>query len=227
MNNNLNIQKGNMGIRVILADEHRIMREGVRALLEKEPGIFVVAEADNGRQTVKLARKLLPDVVVMDIDIPEMNGIEATRRIVSEIPSVRVLMLTKNSSSKIVGNALSSGAAGYLLKDSGAEDLVKGIRMVATEQVCLSPEIVGVIVKNYMQKLDAPPSSPHTILTPREREVLQLIAEGSSTKEIASILGLSIKTIDTFRRLIMKKLNLRSIAELTKYAIREGITSVR
>jgi DNA-binding NarL/FixJ family response regulator len=213
-----------MTIRVLLADDHKIVREGLRSLLEKEPDIEVVAMADNGRMAVQLAGKLMPDVVVIDIAMPDMNGIDATRRIVGDSPEIRVLTLSMHSARRFVTEALSAGAKGYLLKDCASGDLVRAIRMVAGNETYLSPKITELIVKDYMRRLPELSSPAGCILSAREREVLQLIAEGESTKEIAFTLRVSIKTVETHRQQIMKKLNLHSIAELTRYAIREGLT---
>jgi len=215
-----------VSVRVILADDHRIMREGLRALLEKESNMEVVAEADNGRAAVELARELKPDVIVMDLTMPELNGIEATRQILASDPGVKVLALSMHSDKRFVTGVLSAGASGYLLKDCALEELVRAIRAVVADQTYLSPGIAGIVVDDYMHRL--PPTDDCTLsaLTAREREVLQLIAEGRALKEIASNLNLSVKTIETHRQQIMKRLDIHSIAELTKCAIREGLTSL-
>jgi DNA-binding NarL/FixJ family response regulator len=213
-----------MTIRVLLADDHNIVREGLRSLLEKDPEIEVVAMADNGRTAVQLARDLKPDVAVLDIAMPEMNGIEATRRISRDDPEIRVLALSMHSARRFVTEALSAGAKGYLLKDCAAEELVRAIRTVAGNETYLSPKVAGLIVKDYLKHSPDSAPSVESCLTNREREILQLIAEGESTKEIAFKIGVSIKTVETHRQQIMKKLNLHSVAELTRYAIREGLT---
>jgi DNA-binding NarL/FixJ family response regulator len=213
-----------MTIKVLLADDHNIVREGLRSLLEKEPDIDVVAMADNGRMAVQLAGKLIPDVAVIDIAMPDMNGIEAIRRISAENSGIRILALSMHSARRFVVEALSAGAGGYILKDCASEELVRAIRTVAGNETYLSPKVAGLIVKDYLKR--APESTAPTVSLPssREREVLQLIAEGKSTKEIAFTLGVSVKTVETHRQQIMKKLNLHSVAELTRYAIREGLT---
>jgi DNA-binding NarL/FixJ family response regulator len=213
-----------MTIRVLLADDHKIVREGLRSLLEKDPGIDVVAMADNGRAALRLTAEHRPDVAVIDIAMPEMNGIEAIRRMSGENPGVRILALSMHSARRFVVEALSGGANGYLLKDCACEELVRAIRVVADNETYLSPKISGLIVKDYVKRLPDSKSREKAILSSREREVLQLIAEGRCTKEIAFSLGLSAKTVETHRRQIMKKLDLHSVAELTRYAIREGIT---
>lgn len=212
-----------MSIKVLLVDDHKIVLEGLRSLLEKEPDINVVADADNGRASVLLAREFLPNVVLMDVAMPEMNGIEATRRIISEIPGTQVLALSMHSDKRFVLEALNAGAKGYILKDCAAVELVTAIRSVAANDTYLSKKITGLIVKEYIKHIPVLHSSSSSTLTPREREILQLIAEGKSTKEIAFLLDVSAKTVDTFRQQMMKKLNLYSVADLTKYAIREGL----
>ena len=215
-----------MGTRIILADDHVIMREGLRALLEKQPGVEVIAEAKNGRTTIELSRELKPDLIIMDIAMPDLNGIEATRQIITESPGVKVIALSMHSDRKFVREMLSAGASGYMLKDSAFEELGKAISTVNDNQTYLSPGVADTVVKDYLGKIVASNSKSSLVLTSREREVLQLFAEGKTTKEIASLLFVSIKTIETHRRLIMDKLGLSSIAELTKYAIREGLTSL-
>jgi DNA-binding NarL/FixJ family response regulator len=212
--------------RIILADDHGIMREGLRALLEKQSGIEVIAEADNGRTTVELSRELKPDVVIIDIAMPDLNGIEATRQIVAESPGVKVIALSMHSDRKFVREMLSAGASGYMLKDSAFEELDKAVSTVNDNKTYLSPGIAETVVKDYLGKIVTDNSAASIALTNREREVLQLFAEGKTTKQIASLLFLSIKTIETHRKQIMGKLGLNGIAELTKYAIREGLTSL-
>jgi DNA-binding NarL/FixJ family response regulator len=212
-------------IRILLADDHKIVREGLRTLIEKQPGLEVVGEANSGRMALKLALELKPDVVIMDITMPDLNGIEATRQIHSEIPGVKVIALSMHSDKRLVAGILMAGASGYLLKeDCDSGELTRAIRAVATNQIYLSPKISEIVIKDYVRHLSMTASSPFSILTPREREVLQLLAEGKSTKEIASCLHVSVKTVETHRNKIMEKLDIRSIAELTKYAIRERLT---
>lgn len=215
-----------MSIKIVLADDHKIMREGLKALLEKQQDIQVVAEAENGLDAVRLAQKLKPDLVIMDIGMPGLNGIEATRQIIADAPGVRVVALSMHSDRRFVMEMLKVGASGYLLKDSASEELTSAIRTVAAHQPYLSPKITDVVIKDYLSTVSKSESTVFTVLTAREREVLQLLAEGKTTKQIASALHVSVKTIETHRQQMMEKLNMRSIAELTKYAIREGLTSL-
>ncbi len=214
-----------MSIRIILVDDHVIVREGLRSLIEKRPDMQIVGEAGDGRNAVEMARKLLPDVVLMDVSMPDMNGIEATRNIRGKCPGVKVLVLSMHFDRKFAVEMLKAGASGYLLKDAAFEELITAIRAVLSGHTYLCHGISDAIIRNYVDSADMG-MSVFSILTTREREVLQLITEGNSTKEIASILRLSVKTVETYRKLIMEKLDLHSIAELTKYAIREGLTSL-
>ncbi|MBS1113821.1 MAG: nreC 3 [Nitrospirae bacterium] len=215
-----------MRTKIILADDHKIIREGLRSLIEKQPDMEVIAEAQDGLTTVNLVQKLKPDVVIMDIGMPEMNGIDATTKITTEYKTVKVIALSMHSDRRFVMQMLKAGAAGYLLKDSAFEELVSAIHAVIAKQHYLSQKITDVVVQEYLQNLPPNESTVFTVLTAREREVLQLIAEGKSTKQIASVLNLSVKTIETHRQQIMEKLDMHSIAQLTKYAIREGLTSL-
>jgi len=216
-----------MNIRILLADDHKIMREGLRSLLEKKPDMEVVAEADDGRKTLQFARRLRPDVVVMDVSMPDMNGMEATRRITAELSGIKVVALSIHSDRRFVAGMLSAGASGYLLKDCAFEELENAIRAAVVNRTYLSNGIAGIVVEDYVRHLRKTESSAFSVLTAREREVLQLLAEGKNTKEIALSLDLSVKTVETHRRQLMDRLNVHSIAELTKYAIREGLTQVQ
>lgn len=210
---------------VLLVDDHKIFRDGLRTLIEKE-GMEVVGEAENGRKTIKLAEKLLPNVIIMDVSMPDMNGIEATRKIISEMPQVKVIALSMHSDRRFVLGMLEAGASGYLLKDCAFGELSSAIKQVLTGNKYLSPKIADVVVKGYLNKSNDSLVSGGSILTSREREILQLIAEGLTAKEIADHVFLSVKTVETHRRNIMQKLNMRSTVDLTKYAIREGLTSL-
>lgn len=202
------------------------MREGLRALIEKHSDMSVIGEADNGRTTVKLAHELLPDIVIMDISMPDMNGIEAARQIISQDSRVKVIALSVHSNKYFVSEMLNAGASGYLLKDCAFGELVNAVRAVSSNRSYLSPEITDIMLKDYKDMLSKETLSVFSLLTQREREVLQLISEGKSTKEIANYLHISVKTVETYRKQIMDKLDTHSIAELTKYAIKEGITSL-
>jgi two-component system, NarL family, response regulator NreC len=214
-----------MKTKVILADDHKIFRDGLRTLIENE-GMEVVGEAENGRKTIKLAEKLLPNVIIMDVSMPDMNGIEATRKIISALPAVKVIALSMHSDRRFVLGMLEAGAWGYLLKDCAFGELASAIKQVLAGNKYLSPKIADVVVKGYLNKSTDSFVGGGTVLTSREREILQLIAEGLTAKEIADHVFLSIKTVETHRRNIMQKLNMRSTVDLTKYAIREGLTSL-
>jgi DNA-binding NarL/FixJ family response regulator len=213
-----------MPIKIILADDHKIVRQGLRTLLEQEPDLEVMAEADDGRMAVRLARELSPQVVIMDVSMPDLNGIEATRQVLAECPGVKVIALSMHADRRFVMNMLKAGASGYLLKDSAFEELATAIRMVLAGKIYLSTEIANVVVKDYLQ--GGGDESVFSVLTPREREVLQLMAEGKSSRQIADHLNISIKTVETHRMQIQHKLEIYSVAELTKYAIREGLSSL-
>lgn len=215
-----------MSIGILLVDDHAIIRQGLRSLLEKQPDVEVVAEAENGRKALELVRELQPEIVIMDVSMPGMNGIEATRQICTELPKVKVIALSIHSNRRFVTNMLRAGAVGYILKECLFDELVQAIQAVAAGDSYLSPRITGVVVGDYTKHLSASFDSPLATLTSREREVLQLVAEGKSTKQIVLELHVSNKTIEANRRQIMSKLDLHSIAELTKYAIREGLTTL-
>jgi DNA-binding NarL/FixJ family response regulator len=214
-----------LSIRIILADDHQIMRDGLRSLLEKQPGMEVVGEAVNGREAVQLAQRSKPDVVIMDINMPVLGGVEATSQITAALPEVKVIALSVHSEIRVVVTILQAGASGFLPKDCPFEELAHAINTVVGNHTYLSPGIADTVIANCLEHISPTESSAFLVLTPREREVLQLIAEGWATKKIASHLHVSIKTVDTHKRRIMAKLNLFSIAELTKYAIQEGLTS--
>ena len=215
-----------MSIRILLADDHKMFREGLRALIEKQPGMEIIDEVENGRKAVQLVRDLLPDVIIMDIAMPNLNGIEATRQIVAKIPSVKVIALSMHSDKRFVVEMLKAGASGYLLKDCAFEELAHAIRAVRVNKTYLSTEIADIMIKDYVRLFPKTKLSVSSILTPRQREVLQLLSEGKTTGQIAQDLQVSVKTIETYRQQIMDKLDIHSIAELTKYAIREGLTSL-
>lgn len=216
-----------MKIRILLADDHKMMREGLCILLNSQPGLQVVAEAENGRTAVQLCQKLTPDVAVMDVSMPDLNGIDATRQIVSRTPQTKVVALSMHADHQFAIEMSRAGASGYLLKDSTIDEFVSVIRGVVQGQSFFSPKIPGLCPTDSGKagaELTETLESPR--LTDREREVLQLLAEGKSTKEIAALLFLSAKTVETHRLHLMDKLGIYSVAELTKYAIREGLTSL-
>ena len=219
-----------MSIKVLLADDHRIVRDGLRGLLEKQLDIQVVGEANNGRQAVAMTRELKPDVVIMDIGMRELNGIDATRQLKSEHPEVSVVALSMHTDRRHVAEMLAAGASGYVLKESAFDELVTAIQSVSKGQMFLSQGVSATVLDDYVRRLTGMGSEMHPTggraLSPREREVLQLIAEGHPTKEIASRLHLSVKTIETHRRQIMDKLGIYNIAGLIKYALREGFTTL-
>lgn len=215
-----------MKTKIIIADDHQIVRQGLATLLAKEPDMEVVAEADTGRQVVQLVKELAPQVVIMDVNMPDLNGIEATRQILANFPETKIIALSMHADRRFVVNMLKAGSSGYLLKDCAFEELAGAIRLVMANKTYLSPGVSDIVIKDYVQGLSTPRSSAFSVLTAREREVLQLMAEGKPTSQIAELLHISVKTVETHRQQIMHKLGIHSIAELTKYAIREGLTSL-
>jgi DNA-binding NarL/FixJ family response regulator len=214
-------------IRVALADDHNLVRSGIRALLEKLPGIEVVGEASNGREALALIAREKPDLAFLDIGMPELNGLEAAPRIAREAPRTRVVILSMHADEKQVAQALRAGVAGYVLKDSCADELPVLIRAVIRGETYLSPGISKQVVEALKSRMSegAVETSMPDLLTARQREILQLVAEGLSTKEIAGKLGLSIKTVETHRTQIMNRLRIRDVAGLVRYAIRAGLVS--
>lgn len=212
-----------MTIKVLLVDDHKIMREGLQSLLEQSGDIAVVAQAANGLEALRCFPECTPDVVVMDLTMPEMNGIEATKKLVELYPDTRILALSMVLDRSCVAESLKAGAKGYLLKDCAAEELIVAIRTLYAGKSYLCSAITDLVINEFQQKNR---QMTKQLLSPREREVLQLIADGISTKEIAFQLAVSAKTVETIRMNLMKKINVFSIAELTKYAIREGITII-
>ena len=216
-----------MSTRILIADDHRIMREGLRALLGKQDTFLVVGEAEDGRKAVELAVRFRPDIVIMDLTMPGLNGIEATRQIVAADPRIKVIALSIHSDRRFVRRMFEAGATGYLLKEGAFEELARAIRTVADGKAFVSPGIAGVLIDDLVRRTaDRETPVGARVLSGREKEVLQLLAEGKSTKEIAAILQIGAKTVETHRRQIMLKLQMDSVAELTKYAIREGLTSL-
>jgi len=215
-----------MTIRILLADDHRIVHDSLKPLLDKQDDIEVVAIAENGRIAVKLAQDLRPDVVIIDITMPDLNGIEATHQIIARCPKTKVIALSMHTDRRYVTGVLNAGASGYLTKSCSFDELVTAIQTVAANKKYLSPEISGIVIEESMSSSPTSDSLVSSILTTREREVLQLLAEGKTVKQIADHLYLSIKTVHTHRQKIMEKLDIHGIAELTKFAIREGLISL-
>jgi two-component system, NarL family, response regulator NreC len=210
--------------RVLLADDHQLMRSGVRLMLEREPDLTVVGEASDGREAVALAKTLKPEVVVMDIGMPNLNGIEAALQMTQHNPGLAVVMLSMHSDESYVLRALKAGARGYLLKDSAEADLIKAVHVVAGGKSFFSPAVSKVLLDDYVRKLKrSGTEDAYDLLTPREREILQLIAEGKSNKDVANLLNLSVYTVESHRSNLMEKLNLKGVPELILYAVRKGI----
>ncbi len=211
-----------MPLRLLLVDDHKIIREGLQTLMVRYPDMTVVGEAADGSEAVRLAAELSPDIVIIDITMPGLNGIDATRQIRANDPRIGVVALSMHADRRFVIETLKAGASGYLLKDCAFEEIATAVRTVASGGTYLSARITDFVVREYVssQKVDTGSKT----LTPREREVLQLVAEGQSTKDIAYKLKVSVKTVETHRQQLMEKLQIHSVAELTKYAIREGIT---
>ncbi|MEJ2697124.1 MAG: response regulator transcription factor [Candidatus Sulfobium sp.] len=215
-----------MSINVFLADDHKFIRDGLRTLLEKHPAIKVVGEAEDGRSTVRMVGDLKPDIVILDVAMPDLNGIEAARQIIADHPDIKIIALSMHSDRRFVAEMLKAGASAYLSKDYVFDELESVIRTVLADKIYLSPDISGIVVESYVRHTPKPESSAYTLLSDREREVLQLLAEGRTAKEIAEELNVSIKTVETHRTNIMNKLGIHRLAELTKYAVREGLTSL-
>jgi DNA-binding NarL/FixJ family response regulator len=211
-------------IRIVLADDHEIVRVGSRGILAKLNTIEIVGEASNGREALQMARDLQPNIIVMDIAMPELNGLEATRQIVAAQVDVKVLILSMHSSRQFVSEVLKAGASGYLLKNNALRELPLAINAVANGKVYLSPGVAELVVEDYVRHVPATGKVAFATLSAREREVLQLLAEGKTSKEIANSLTVSVKTVESHRSQIMDKLGIRTVAELTKFAVREGLT---
>ena len=217
-----------MTIKILIADDHKITRDGLSALIEKQANMEVIGEADNGRIAVELVDQLNPDVIIMDIRMPDLNGIDATRQILSNSPGSKIIALSMYSDSRYVKGMLQAGVSGYLVKSCAFDELVNAINAVVANQAYLSPSIADTVMKDYVESLSSntQSQSPGSCLSSREREVLQLIAEGATADQIATHLHISVKTVSTHRRNIMEKLSIDNIAGLIKFAIREGLTSI-
>ena len=215
-----------MNIRILIADDHNIVRDGLKALVEKEAGLEVIAEASNGLEALELVEKHAPDIVIMDVAMPDLNGIEATRQLTAKDPSIKIIALSMHSDRRFVIEMLRAGAMGFMLKDSAFEELAAAIRNVHKGRAFLSSSIVDVVVTDYVRNLAGTDSPAYTQLSDRERQILKLLAEGKTVKEIGYMLDVSAKTVETHRLNIRDKLGISSVAELTKFAIREGITTL-
>jgi len=215
-----------MKARILLVDDHQILRDGIRSILKGHRDIEVIGEASNGRTAIKLVDELKPDVVIMDISMPDMNGIDATKRIKEKHPDVKIIALSMHHDKQFLSEIFRAGASGYLIKDSAFDELEHAIRFVMEGKKYINPQIASLLVESIIKQTPTPSHHGLSLLTERERQVLQLIADGKSTREIAAELKVSTKTVESHRRQVMGKLNIKSVAELTKFAIREGLTSI-
>ena len=211
-------------VRVLLADDHTLVRAGIRALLNELPGVQVVAEAGDGREAVELAKAHQPNLILMDISMKGLNGIEATAQVKRELPEVRVIILSMHASEEHVAQALRAGASGYMLKDAATQELALAVAAVMRGEAYLSPLISKQVVESYVQRRGAD-NGPLDMLTSRQRQILQLIAEGKSTKQIAHLLSLSVKTVETHRAQLMERLEIRDVPGLVRYAVRVGLVA--
>ena len=213
-------------LRILIADDHEIARQGIRSLLEDRPGWEVCAEAKDGREAVNSALELRPDVCLLDIGMPNLNGLDAARQILGSLPDARILILTVHDSEQVVREVLSTGARGFLLKSDAGRDLVAAVEALQNNRTFFTPKVAQMMLDGYLRPHEETGHSAQCMLTPREREVIQLVAEGKTTKEIASALSLSVKTAETHRTNLMRKLDLHSVADLTLYAVRNGIVQI-
>ena len=216
-----------MATKVLIVDDHGILRQGIQALIEKHSDMEVVGQTDNGLTAVELARELQPDVVLMDVTMPKLNGIEATRQIKSELPETKILALSMHAKREFVIDMVRAGVSGYMLKECAFDDLVHAIKVIVAGQSYLSPQIATIVMEGITKdSVFGIVDSDSKTLTPRENQILQLLTEGNSAKQIASQLGLSVKTVEATRRQILEKTDVNNLADLTKYAIRQGLTMV-
>lgn len=215
-----------MTIRILLADDHTMFRQGLCAMLNEDPEMEVVGEAEDGTAAIKLTRELKPDLIVMDVDMPKMNGIDAARRILPEMPDTKLIALSTYLKKAFILEMFKAGASGYVLKEQAFDELIQAIETVISGETYLSTKAANIIVDDYVQSRNGKSTSVQRALTEREYEILKLLSEGKPSKEIALLLDISIQAVDASRRRIMQKLDIQSLAELVKYAIREGLTSV-
>jgi len=215
-----------MKIKVLIVDDHKIVREGICHVLEKHTEFEVVGAAENGRSALRMAQTLMPNVVIMDIAMPDMNGIEATHLILAENPDIKVIVLSMHSDLRYITEILKAGASGYVIKAGDSEDIIRSIKTVMSDKIYLSQAIHDSVIKDHIKQSEEKDGSVYSLLTKREIDLLCMLTEGNTTKQIAAALGISVKTVESHRSQIMKKLNLFSISELTKYAVREGLTTL-
>ncbi len=214
------------GLRILIADDHEVARRGIRSLLEDHDGWEVCGEAKDGREAVDFATQLQPDILLLDIGMPNLNGLDAARQILAASPDARILILTIHDAEQVVREVLAAGARGFVLKSDAGRDLISAVEALQNRRTFFTPKVAQMMLDGYLRPHEESESSAQTVLTPREREVLQLVAEGKSTKEVATVLKLSVKTAETHRTNLMRKLNLHSVADLTLYAVRNGIVHI-
>lgn len=213
--------------RIVLADDHAMFRQGLRSMLESQPGLAIVGEASTGRDAIEVVTQTQANTLVTDLVMPDLNGVETTRAVMTQNPQMKVIALSAHSNENYVGEVFQAGASGYVLKSAAVTELIEALRLVSKNGTYLSPGVTNLVVDRYVRNNgNGNGDSPYHSLTPREREVLQLVAEGYPTKEIAAMLSVSTKTVETHRQAVMRKLELRSVAHLTKFAVREGITAL-
>jgi DNA-binding NarL/FixJ family response regulator len=213
-------------LRILIADDHEVARKGVRALLEEHTGWQVCGEAKDGREAVELANQLKPDILLLDIGMPNLNGLDAARQLLAVTPDARILILTIHDSEQVVREVLAAGARGFLLKSDAGRDLIAAVEALENRRTFFTSKVAQMMLEGYLRPDDGRENSQQQVLTPREREVIQLVAEGKTTKEIATALNLSVKTAETHRTNLMRKLDLHSVADLTLYAVRNGIVQI-
>jgi DNA-binding NarL/FixJ family response regulator len=213
-------------LRILVAEDHEVARQGIRSLLESHPGWEVCAEAKDGREAVEAATKLNPDVLLLDIGMPNLNGLDAARQILATNPDACILILTIHDSEQVVREVLAAGARGFLLKSDAGRDLLAAVEALQHRRTFFTPKVAQMMLDGYLRPHEESDPSGQCVLTPREREVIQLVAEGKTTKEVATALNLSVKTAETHRTNLMRKLNLHSVADLTLYAVRNGIVQI-